>query len=157
MMEALWQDIRDAARRLAKSYAWTALAVLALAAGIGANTAIFSLINAVLLRPPVGIEAPDQLVAFERLQDGTSYDSFSYPDYRDFRDRNQSFSGLAAHVGTPLSFAGHTTERLRGDIVSGNYFSVLGAKPALGRLLQAEDDEAPGAHPVAVISHGFWR
>jgi predicted permease len=156
-MEALWQDIRYAARRLAKSYAWTALAVLALAAGIGANTAIFSLINAVLLRPPAGIEAPDQLVAFERLQDGTSYDSFSYPDYRDFRDRSQSFSGLAAHVGTPLSFAGHTTERLRGDVVTGNYFSVLGAQPALGRLLQPEDDQNVGAHPVAVISHGFWR
>src|SRR4051812_3603454 len=116
MMEALWQDIRYAARLLAKSPAFTALAVLALALGIGANTAIFSLVNAVLLRPLSGVEAPDQLVAFERLQGGRNYDSFGYPDYLDYRDQSQSFAGLAAHVGTPLSFAGDTTERVRGDV-----------------------------------------
>jgi predicted permease len=157
MMEVLWQDIRYAARLLTKSPAFTALAVLALALGIGANTAIFSLVNAVLLRPLAGVEAADQLVAFERLQGDKNYDSFGYPDYLDYRDGNQSFSGLAAHVGTPLSFAGNTTERLRGDVVTGNYFSVLGAKPALGRLLEPQDDEAVGAHPVAVISHGLWQ
>ena len=156
-MEALWQDIRYAARLLVKSPAWTALAVIALALGIGANTAIFSLVNAVLLRPLAGVEASDQLVAFERLQGGRAYDSFGYPDYLDYRNQSDTFSGLAAHVGTPLSFAGNTTERLRGDVVTGNYFSVLGARPALGRLLQSEDDEAEGAHPVAVISHGLWR
>jgi predicted permease len=157
MMEALWQDIRYAARLLTKSKSFTALAVLALAFGIGANTAIFSLMHAVLLRPLPGVEAPDQLVAFERVQGGRSYDSFSYPDYFDHRDRNHAFAGLAAHVGTPLSFAGNTTERVRGDVVTGNYFAVLGAKPALGRLLQPEDDETVGAHPVAVISHGLWQ
>src|SRR5436853_64393 len=157
MMEALWQDIRYAARLLAKSPAFTALAVLALALGIGANTAIFSLVNAVLLRPLPGVEAADQLIAFERLQGGRNYDSFGYPDYLDYRDQSQSFSGVAAHVGTPLSFAGDTTERVRGDVVTGNYFAVLGAKPALGRLLQSEDDEAVGASPVAVISHGLWQ
>src|SRR5436305_7711238 len=119
MMEALWQDIRYAARLLAKSPAFTALAVLALALGIGANTAIFSLINAVLLRPLAGVEAPDQLVAFERLQGGRTYDSFGYPDYLDYRSQSETFSGLAAHVGTPLSLAGNTTERLRGDVVTG--------------------------------------
>src|SRR5436853_7242841 len=157
MMESLWQDIRYAARLLTKSPAFTLLAVLALALGIGANTAILSLVNAVLLRPLPGIEAPDQLVAFERLQGGTNYYNFGYPDYLDYRDQSQSFAGLAAHVGTPLSFAGDTTERVRGDVVTGNYFSVLGAKPALGRLLQPEDDQAVGASPVAVISHGLWR
>jgi predicted permease len=157
MMEALWQDIRYAARLLIKSPAFTALAMLALALGIGANTAIFSLVNAVLLRPLPGVEAADQLVAFERLQGGRNYDSFGYPDYLDYRDQSQSFAGLAAHVGTPLSFTGSTTERVRGDVVTGNYFAVLGAKPALGRLLQPDDDEAVGAHPVAVISHGLWQ
>jgi len=156
-MEALWQDIRYAARLLAKSPAFTALAVFALALGIGANTAIFSLVNAVLLRPLAGVEAADQLVAFERLQGGTNYYNFGYPDYLDYRDQNKTFSGLAAHVGTPLSFAGNTTERIRGDVVTGNYFSILGVRPALGRLLEPEDDQAGGAAAVAVISHGLWQ
>jgi predicted permease len=156
-MEDFWQDIRHAARLLSKSPAFTALAVLALALGIGANTAIFSLVNAVLLRPLPGVEAVDQLVTFERLQRGTHYYNFGYPDYLDYRLQSQSFSGLAAHVATPLSFAGNTIERVRGDVVTGNYFSVLGVKPALGRLLNPEDDEALGAPPVAVISYGLWQ
>lgn len=156
-MENLRQDLRYAFRMLAKNFGFTAVAVLALAIGIGANTAIFSLVNAVLLRPLPGVEDADQLLQFERIQRGRVMYNFGYPDYLDYRDQNQSFSGLAAHCATPVSFTGSTTERIRGDLVSGNYFSVLGVKPALGRLLMAEDDLTPGAHPVAVLSYGLWR
>ena len=156
-MENLRQDIRYAIRMLAKNPGITALAVLALALGIGANTAIFSLVNAVLLRPLPGVTDADQLVQFERLQRGRVMYNFGYPDYLDYRDQNQSFSGLAAHCATPVSLTGGTTERIRGDLVSGNYFSVLGVKPALGRLLFPEDDLTPGAHPVAVLSYDLWQ
>jgi hypothetical protein len=124
VIETLRQDVRYAARLLAKSPAFTALAVLALALGIGVNTAIFSLVNAVLLTSLPGIEEPDQLVSFERLQNGRTYYNFSYPDYQDFRDQSQSFSAVATHVATPLSLVNSTTERIRGNLVSGNYFSV---------------------------------
>src|SRR5215216_2611162 len=156
-METLRQDIRYAARLLAKSPAFTGLAVLALALGIGVNTAIFSLVNGVLLTPLPGITEPDQLVAFERLQNGTTFYNFSYPDYRDFKDQSQTFSGVATHIATPLSLINSTTERVRGDLVSGNYFSVLGAKAALGRLIQPEDDLDSGANPVTVLSYGLWQ
>jgi hypothetical protein len=82
--------------------------------------------------------------------------SFGYPDYLDYRDHNNSLAGLAAHCGTPLSFANGATERLKGDLVSGNYFSALGVKPALGRLIEPDDDNTPGGHPVAVLSYGVW-
>jgi predicted permease len=155
LMETMWQDVRYAARLLVKSPAFTGLAVLALALGIGVNTAIFSLANAVLLKPLAGVEDPDQLVSFERIQSGRTYYNFSYPDYEDFESQNQSFSGVASHVTTPLSLITSATERVRGDLVSGNYFSVLGAKAALGRLIEREDDL--GQEPVAVLSYGLWR
>ena len=100
-MENLRQDIRYAVRMLAKNSGFTALAVLALAVGIGANTAIFRLVNAVLLRPLPGVADADRLVQFERIQRGRVMYNFGYPDYLDYRDRNQSYSGLAAHCATP--------------------------------------------------------
>ncbi len=156
-MGNLLQDIRYAVRMLAKNPGITALAVLALALGIGANTAIFSLVNAVLLRPLPGVEDADQLVQLERIQRGRVMYNFGYPDYLDYRDQNQSFTGVAAHCATPVSFTASATERIRGDLVSGNYFSILGVKPALGRLLYPEDDLTPGAHPVAVLSYDLWQ
>lgn len=155
-MQNFLQDLRYAVRLLAKSPGVSALAVAALALGIGANTAIFSLINGALLRPLPGVQEPDQLVTLERTQNGIVQYSFGYPDYVDFRDRNNSLAGLAAHCGTPLSFNNGATERLRGDLITGNYFSVLGVKPALGRLISPDDDNEPGARAVAVLSHGFW-
>jgi predicted permease len=150
-------DIRFAIRLLAKSPGISLLAILALALGIGANTAIFSLVNAALLQPLPGVEAPGRLILLERLQrDRASY-NFGYPDYLDYRDRNQALSGLAANVVTPLSFTGETANQIRGDLVTGNYFSVLGVKPALGRLITPDDDRTPGEHPVAVLGHGFWQ
>ena len=154
-MDSTWQDLRYALRLFLKSPGVTASAVLALALGIGANTAIFSLVNGVLLRPLPGVQDPYHLVTLERTQNGRM-SSAAYPDYVDYRDHNSSFVGLAAHCGTPLSFNEGTPERLRGDLVSGNYFSVLGATPAMGRLIGPEDDDQPGAHSVAVLSHNFW-
>ena len=155
-MNSLLLDLRYAVRLLIKSPGVTTTAVLALALGIGANTAIFSLINGALLRPLPGVQKPNQLVTLERTQNGKVQYSFGYPDYVDYRDHNDSFAGLAAHCGTPLSFTNGETERLRGDLVSGNYFSVLGVTPALGRLISPDDDDQPGAHPVAVLSYALW-
>ena len=115
-MDSLWQDLRYAVRLLAKSPGVTAMAVLALALGIGGNTAIFSLVNGALIRPLPGVQDPDQLVSLERTQNGKVQYSSGYPDYVDYRDHCSSFAGLAAHCGTPLSFDNGTTERLRGDL-----------------------------------------
>ncbi len=155
-MDNLWQDLRAAIRRTIKSPAFTALAVIALALGIGANTAIFSLINGAFLRPLPGVEDPARLITLERIQNGKVQYNFGYPDYLDYRDHNKSLAGLAAHCGTPLSLASGAAERLRGDLVSGNYFSVLGVKPTLGRLIDPDDDTTPGGHAVAVLSYGLW-
>jgi macrolide transport system ATP-binding/permease protein len=154
-MDGFLHDLRYALRLFAKSPGITGAAVLALALGIGANTAIFSLVNGVLLRPLPGVGDPDNLVTLERTQNGKK-SSAAYPDYVDYRDHNSSFVGLAAHCGTPLSFNEGAPEHLRGDLVSGNYFSVLGATPAFGRLIEPEDDDQPGAHAVAVLGHTFW-
>ncbi|HEX3231384.1 MAG TPA: ABC transporter permease [Pyrinomonadaceae bacterium] len=154
-MDGFLHDLRYALRLFAKSPGITGAAVLALALGIGANTVIFSLVNGVLLRPLPGVGDPDNLVTLERTQNGKK-SSAAYPDYVDYRDHNSSFVGLAAHCGTPLSFNEGAPEHLRGDLVSGNYFSVLGATPAFGRLIEPEDDDQPGAHAVAVLGHAFW-
>src|ERR1700752_2557656 len=114
-MGSLNRDIRFAIRLLARTPGITILAMLALALGIGANTAIFSLVNAALLQPLPGVEAPDRLIQLERLpRDNVSY-NFGYPDYTDYRDRNQTSTELAAHVGTPLSFSGETATQVRGE------------------------------------------
>ena len=154
-MDSIWQDLRYALRLFAGSPGVTASAVLALALGIGANTAIFSLVNGVLLRPLAGVRDPGGLVSLERTQNGKT-SSAAYPDYVDYRDHSSSFVGLGAHCGTPLSFNNGTPERLRGDLVTGNYFSLLGVTPAIGRLIAPDDDDQPGAHAVAVLSYGFW-
>lgn len=155
-MNSFWQDLRYAIRLLIKSPGVTATAIFALALGIGANTSIFSLVNGVLLRPLPGVREPDRLITLERTQNGKVQYNFGYPDYVDYRDNNSSLAGLAAHCGTPLSFNNGESERLRGDLVSGNYFSILGVTPALGRLISPVDDDQPGGHPVAVLSYALW-
>src|SRR5262245_16807762 len=124
-MDAFLHDLRYALRLLSKTRSVSAVAVIALALGIGANTAIFSLVNGALLRPLPGVQAPNDLVILERPVNGRLQYSFGYPDYVDYCDQSQSFVGIAAHCGTPLSFNATNdapTERLRGDLVSGNYF-----------------------------------
>src|SRR5437773_1140156 len=120
-METLYQDLRYALRNLVKSPRFSAVAILALAVGIGANSAIFSLINAVLFRPMPGIDHPRDLVSVYRMQPNNEYSSLGYPDYADYRDRNHSFQGLAADCATPMGLSRGTPERLIGDVVTGNY------------------------------------
>jgi len=163
-MDTLLQDVRYGARMLLKSPAFTAIAVLMLALGIGANTAIFSLTDQVLLRE-LPVQKPEQLVILRSPGDKpghTSSDSdaatsFSYPLYKDLRAQSQVFSGLLARYAVPLNVAGQgSTERASGELVSGNYFEVLGVPPALGRVFSLQDETAPGANPVAVLSYGYW-
>ncbi|HEV3277378.1 MAG TPA: ABC transporter permease [Terriglobia bacterium] len=156
-MKSLLQDLRFSVRMLGKAPGFAALAVAALALGIGPNTAIFSLVNAVLLRPLPGVREPGRLVSLYRMQKNDPYDVMGYPDYADYRDRGRSFSGLAAHSATALSLGGGAPERLIGDVVTGNYFPVLGVTAARGRLIGPEDDAPPGAHPVAVLSYAVWQ
>jgi predicted permease len=159
-LETLWQDLRFGARILLKNPGFTLIAVLTLALGIGANTAIFSVVNAVLLKT-LPVSEPEQLVIVGTGSPGQQSppgSSFSYPLFRELRDKQSSFSGIFARAGILVSLsAGGQAERVVGEVVSGNFFSVLGVPPLLGRVLTEADDQTPGAHPVAVISHHFWQ
>jgi predicted permease len=160
-MDALWDDLKRSLRTLARNPGFTVVVVATLGLGIGANTAIFSLLDQVLLRS-LPVEKPEELVLLDGpgVNMGARFGEqmFSYPMYRDFRDENQVFSGVIARYGIPLSLVHEgQSERAAGELVSGNFFEVLGVKAAAGRTLQASDDVTPGAHPVAVLSHGFWQ
>jgi len=156
----LVQDIRFGLRSLRKSPGFTAVAVLSLALGIGANTTIFSYVNALLLRPPSVVAAPNKLCAlWNRLPDG-QYLQFSYPDYVYYRDHSQAFSGLVAYSSDPERVSwrsGGETELIMGQLVSGNFFSVLGVQPILGRAFLPEEDQVPLRNPVVVLNHKFWQ
>lgn len=153
-IETLWQDLRYATRTFLRAPVFSTVAIVSLALGIGANTAIFSLIDAVLFES-LPVRDPRHLVLVWEKPSAP----LSYPLYKQIRDRNRVFSGVIAfhafsdwNVGT-----NGETELMTGQLVSGNYFSVLGINPAAGRLLSSEDDRVPGGHPVAVISYGFWK
>jgi predicted permease len=168
-MTGLFQDIRFGLRQLRKSVGFTSVAVITLALGIGANTSIFSLLNAVLLRN-LPVHEPQQLVLFGK---GTwrgsmdelpnrSWQLFSYPFFREFRQKNQVFSEVGAIssilFGTHGRVAGGTNlEKINVELVSGSYFNVVEVKPLLGRTLTVADDQTPGAHPVAVASYSWWQ
>src|SRR5215207_8996863 len=152
-------DIRYALRMLMKNPAFAGVVVLTLALGIGANAAIFSLLDQVLLQS-LPVANPDQLAVLSvyEAKEPDIDSSFSYPMYQDFRDRNSVFSGVIARGGTQMNVSyGDQTERVGGELVSGNFFDVLGVKPWAGRLFTQEDDRTPGAHPVAVLSYAFWE
>ena len=159
-MDNLVQDLRYAVRTFRKSPVFVVVAVLSLAFGIGANTAIFTLVDQVLLRL-LPVKDPQQLVLLWGR--GPHYGSnngrykLSYPMYEDFRDHNQVFSGLFCRWGTSMSVSAEgKTERVDGELVSGTYFPVLGVGAALGRVFTPDDDKTPGGHPVAVISYRYW-
>jgi putative ABC transport system permease protein len=153
----MFQDLRYGIRMLIKRPGFTAVAVLSLALGTGANTAIFSLVNTVLLRP-LPIEKPQQLVALNNTSERNNFANFSYPNYKDVRDRNEVFSGLIGYRFTPLSMSHEgINERVWGYEVTGNYFEVLGVGAALGRVISPEDDVTPGGHPIAVMSYKCWQ
>jgi macrolide transport system ATP-binding/permease protein len=150
-MRTFWQDVRYAARALGRGPGFAVAAVASLALGVGVNTAIFSFVNAALFRP-LPFPEPERLV---RLYDGSAS---SYPDYVAYRDRAGVFENLAAYAQRHVSLsAGGETERVWGEIVSGNYFETLGVRPALGRGFLPEEDLTPGTHPVAVISRRLWE
>jgi predicted permease len=164
-MTNLFEDVRYALRGLRKSPLFTIVALASLAIGIGANTAVFSLMDQALLRS-LPVQHPEQLVLFSALgpRSGTinsNYNdlvTFSYPMYREFRDGNTVFSGVMARFPINFSMSWHDqTERVSGDLVSGNYFEVLGVHAAIGRTFTDEDDRKPGAEPEVVLSHGYWK
>ncbi len=156
-MQIFLQDLRYAVRMLLKSRGFTIVAIITLALGIGANTAIFSLVNTAILRP-LPIEKPEELVSLNNTGADRIFPSFSYPNYKDIRDRNDVFSSLIAYRFAPLSLSHDgVNERLWGYVVSGNYFETLGVKAARGRTISADDDRSPGAHPVAVLSYKSWQ
>jgi len=137
MAETLLQDVHYALRGLRKNPGFAIVCLLTLALGIGANTAMFTVFNGVLIRPVPGVANPGGLVILERLQKNNPDFSFGYPDYLDYRDQNQSFSGLAARCRTALTLSRGTTERITGELVSGNYFSVLGVTALRGRTFES--------------------
>lgn len=157
-MNNLIQDLRFSFRRLLKNPAFTIVALLSLALGIGANAAIFSLVNTVLLRP-LPAEHPEQLVSvYGTLHDGADETIVSYLNYKDYRDRNDVFTGLLGYRFAPVSLSHNgNNERIWGYLVSGNYFDVLGVRAALGRTFLPEEDRTPNASPVAVMSYGCWQ
>ena len=152
------QDLRYGFRRLRQSPGFTVLAILSLALGIGANTAIFSLVDTVLLRPLPVAHAEQLVEVYGTQHNGADYTIQSYPNYKDYRDRNNVFTGLFVYRFAPMSLShGGTNERIWGYIVSGNYFDVLGVPPMLGRGFLPEEDQTPGAHAVAVLGYGCWQ
>jgi len=162
-MERLWKDVRFALRTFRRAPAFTAAAVLSLALGIGVNTAIFTIINTLFLNP-LPVERAAELVAVytQDAKNATPLGnllSVSYPNYKDFRDRNTVFTGLAAYsFPFPLSASiGPAPEQIFCEMVTGNYFTVLGVHPARGRFFGPEDDRVPGASPVMVLSYGLWQ
>ena len=150
----MFKDIQFAARGLLKRPGFTVIAVLTLALGIGANTAIFSVVNATLMRTPP-VSNPERLVF---VFNGPAGSVFSYPDYAAVRDQNNVLDGLIAWGGITASLnSNDQTDLVSGAIVTGNFFDVLGVRAQMGRVITTEDDKTPGAHPVAVISQGLWQ
>ena len=156
---SLINDIRHSLRMIVRNRGFTLVAVATLAIGIATSTTVFSWVDAVLLRPLPGVTAPERLVAVETVTPNGAFVPNSYPDYRDFRDHLTLLDGIA--VTRPVAFSigkEDHAERVWGELVSGNFFAVLGAKAALGRVFLSEEyGDKPGAFPVAVISDRFWR
>ena len=158
-MNSLLQDIRYSLRVLRKSPGFTLVAVLTLAVGIASNTAVFSWIEMVLLHPLPGVADSNRLVSFETTTPNGEFIPNSHPDYRDYRDHLTLVSGLAISTPNPFSVGDDEhAERVFGELVSGNYFDVLGVKPILGRTFSPQEyGDAQGGYPVAVIGENLWN
>ncbi len=155
-LETLGQDIRFGLRMLHKSPAFTAIAILTLALGIGANTAIFSIVNGVLLNP-LPFPHPEQLVVLHASKPNFEFGSVSYPNFQDWQRDNKTFSSMAVSRGYFFSVTGTgVAEQLNGEFVSSDFFATLGVKPLLGRTF-TQAEEGPGAGPVVLIGEGVWR
>lgn len=157
-MESVLQDLKYAARVSGRSPGFTLVAALTLALGIGANGAIFSLVNGLVLKPPAAVEEPDRLVQIARsYETDPRWDNVSYPALEMIRNEARSLSGVEGY--SPASFVlgeGMETEQVVGQYVTGGYFDLLGVTPYRGRLIQPADDVEPGGHPVVVLSHALW-
>lgn len=154
----LLQDIRYACRVMWKNPTFTLVAIVSLAIGIGANSAIFSLADGLLLRP-LPVLRPSEVVTVESKTPKNPFASVSYPDYVDYRDRAKSVAGLVAYQLTPFGFAetpGALAHVKWGALVSGNLFKVMGVEPALGRGFRPDEDQVPGRDAVVVLGHDFW-
>jgi len=154
-------ELRYAFRSLGRSPVFTSVAVLSLALGIGANTAVFSLLDHVLLRL-LPVQNPEELLQLKEIGShygsNTGMNALSYPIYTDFRDRNQVFSGMFCRFQLPVSVSdAGRNERALGELVSGTYFPVLGVRPALGRLFTPDEDRLPSASPLAVLAYDYWK
>src|ERR1051326_6638981 len=164
-MRQVLEDLRYGIRLLRKAPAFTAVALVMLALGIGANSAIFTLIDQALLRSlPVKEPRRLALLRYTGINNGYSYDrldsslTFSYPMYRDLRDHNSVFSGLIATAWAHVGVQWHNESQIEdAEMVSANYFDVLGVQPAIGRLLVPSEDVAQEANPVVVLSFAYWR
>src|SRR3984957_15186101 len=155
-LDEFLQDIRFAVRTLRKSPGFTIVAILTLALGIGANTSLFSVVNAVLLNP-VPYPHPEQLVMLHESKPNFRTGSISYPNFRDWRHDNHSFSSMAVNRGTSFTLTGlGEAEELRAQFISSDYFSLLGVQPVLGRFFASGEDEI-GAPPIVLISENFWH
>jgi len=160
-MDHIAQDLRFAIRTLLKTPGFALVVIVTLALGVGANAAIFSITDQLLLRW-LPVAHPEELVSFENpgAFSGRSENknTFSYPMYREFRDKNSVFSGIVASFPFNVTLAaGGPAERATGDLVTGNYFDVLGVRPYLGRTFTRDDDRLPGGHPIVILSYGFWQ
>jgi predicted permease len=156
MIEGLLQDLRYAARRLLQTPGFTAVAVLALALGIGGNTAIFSLVNSILLRQ-LPFRQPEQLVWVSSRRSDSGKRPFNLPDFIDYRDQNQGLAGIAAFTNWSANLTDRgDPERLQGLRISANAFQMLGVDAMAGRIFSPADD-TPGAQRVVVLSYGLWR
>jgi predicted permease len=160
-LDTAFRDFKYALRILRRSPGFTCIAILTLALGIGANTAIFTLLDQILLRL-LPVKEPQQLVllSMKGHHYGNNWggNAISYPMYRDFQDHNEVFSGMFCRFpySVSLTFAGQS-ERVAAELVSGSYFDVLGVQPAAGRVFTPDDDRIPHGHPLVVLSHDFWR
>src|ERR1041385_956269 len=160
-MSRVLQDVLFTIRSFRKSPVFTMVAVLSLALGIGANTAIFTLVDQLILRL-LPVQHPEQIVLLagrgRHYGGNNGRNALAYPMYQDIRDRNQVFSAMMCRYSMGMTVSGISqTEPVQAELVSGNYFPMLGVRAAAGRLFTADDDQRSGEHPYAVISYGWWQ
>jgi putative ABC transport system permease protein len=158
-MLGMFQDLRHGLRALASRPGLTIAAALSLGLAIGAQTSVYCLIDALFLRPPAGVTEAQRLVAISALDRGVPVeDAIRYPEYLYYRDHNTTFTELASHFNSGVALADtERAEELDGQVVSANYFSVLGVSPHVGRFFLSDEDVVPGRNPVVVLSHSFWQ
>jgi predicted permease len=157
LVESMLHDLRYAFRQMRKNASFSAVVIASLALGIGANTAIFTLIDAVLLRM-LPVDAPHELQFIARHRPNATIYGYGHEDFRALRQANTVFTDIAAYGSTRLnvSIDGHAEPTAEGQMVTGAYFALLGVDPQIGRLISEEDDRLPNGHPVVVLSHTYW-